>query len=76
MTIMAVKQQTLISGGGSSCPMFLYWNFEMFMSFFRGRKTGGPGEKPSKKRSKLNEKLSPNVTPGPGMEPGPQQWKA
>lgn len=56
--------------------MFLYWNFEMFMSFFRGRKTGGPGEKPSKKRSKLNEKLSPNVTPGPGMEPGPQKWKA
>ena len=76
MTIMAVKQQTLISGGGSSCPLFLYWNFEMFMSFFRGRKTGGPREKPSKKRSKLNEKLSSNVTPGPGMEPGPQQWKA
>ena len=76
MTIMAVKQQTLISGGGSSCPLFLYWNFEMFMGFFRGRKTGGPREKPSKKRSKLNEKLSSNVTPGPGMEPGPQQWKA
>lgn len=72
MTIMAVKQQTLILGGGSSCPLFLYWNFEMFMSFFRGRKTGGPREKPSKKRSMLNEKLIPNVTPGPGMEPGPQ----
>ena len=50
------------------------WN-QLHVGFWRGRKTGEPGEKPSS-REENQQKLNPLMASGPGIEPGPHWWEA
>ena len=50
------------------------WN-QLYIGFWRGRKTGEPGEKPSKQRREPTE-TQPTYGAGPGIEPGPHWWEA
>ena len=49
----------------SSCPLFPGWIEIQNVGFCRGRKPGGPGEKPRGARKRTNEKLNLRVTLGP-----------